>query len=264
MRMFTLFGAFAALLTSSLTTTALAEDGDDAYDAEPVVYGQRRLVLAPGVLRPEASLYFSQLGANSDTNIGLDIAVEYAPLEKLQVGILSAPRLTPNAGVDAVSLYARYLLLDGGFQLALEGGYTFHDAGPGSLHLGVPLQYVLNDAARLVFLPFLDLNLPPSGGDLTVDLDLGVSLGISLTRAIYLDVTTGFVLPQFKSDLARVPLGLELGYSLEGNEGAAYVDFFLRARFDAFLLPSAPAGSDTLNLDAWSIGIGGRFHFALD
>lgn len=265
--------SLAALVTSSLPATVFAEDGDEeGYLTEPVVFAQRRLVMAAGQIRPDASIYFAQFGADSDTFIGINALVDWAPIEKLQVGALAVPLLlSPDAEYGDPMLYARYLLLDGNFQLAVEGGYTFSNLGddeeggsPGAIHLGVPLRYALNPAARLDFRPVLVLNLPPSGGDLVADLNLGLSLGVSLTRNIYIDVTTGLAIPDFDFDLASIPLGLEVGYSLEGNENAAFIDIYLSAGFDAFLLPNAPEGADALNLDVWTIALGGRFHFALE
>lgn len=264
MRKTTLCAASIAALLSSLPATVHAEDGDEeGYVKEPVVFAQRRLVLAQGLLRPDASFYLQQFVDGGDTYVGFNAAVDWAPIEKLQVGALAVPLLlSPDADYGDPMIYARYLLLDGNFQLAVEGGYTFSD--PGAIHLGVPLRYHLNTAAHLDFHPVLDLNLPPEGGDLVADLNLGLSLGVSLTRAIYIDVVTGLILPDFDFDAASIPLGLEVGYSLEGNEGAAFIDIYLRAAFDRFLLPNAPEGADTLNLDAWSVALGGRFHFALE
>lgn len=262
------FVALASLATLVATPiaapVAFADDDDgEAYDHEKLVYGQRRLVMAPGLLRPDVAFIVSQTGADSDTAIGFGVLVDWTPIDKLQVGAVATPRISPDADVNDPQLNVRYLLLDGGFQLAVLGAYTFSD--PGAIHLGVPLRFRLNDAARLDLSPILDLNLPPEDGDLVVDLNVLLSAGISLTRALYLDVSTGIVIPDFDFDLAAIPLGLEVGYSIPGGDSdTAFIDIFLRARFDAFLLPNAPEGSDALNLDVWSIALGGRFHVGLD
>ncbi|MCB0257559.1 MAG: hypothetical protein KDI55_27870, partial [Anaerolineae bacterium] len=136
--------ALAALTLTSLPTASFADDGDDtSYDHEKAVFAQRRLVMAPGLLRPDVSFFAQDLG--SDTGIGLGIIVDWTPIDKLQVGGTLRPLFSPDTDVNDPELHARYLLVDGGFQLAVEAGFTFSD--PGVINIGVPLRYRINDAA---------------------------------------------------------------------------------------------------------------------
>jgi len=253
---------FAALSAPVITTAALADDGDEeAYTSETVVYSQRRLVMAQGLIRPELSLFVADFG--DDTAVGFGVKVDWTPIDKLQVGAVASPRLSPSTYAGDPMLYARYQLLEGAAQVAVQAGYTFTDPGPGVIHLGVPLRFGINPASRIDITPLFIIDLPSDGEDTAFGLSVPISLGVSLTRAIYLDLTTGIDIPDFDFDLASIPLGLEVGYSLKSEEDA-FIDLFLSVSFADFVRPSAPEGTDAASLDFWKIAIGGRGHFGLE
>ena len=253
----------ALALVATSVPAAFAEDGE-SYDKEPVVFAQRRLVMAPNLIRPELSFFVGQYGADADTTVGFGVVVDWTPIDKLQIGAVASPVVAPETDAGEPGLYARYLFLDGAFQLAGQIGYNYQDPGPGVIGLAVPMRFDLNPAAHLDLHPGIGIDLPDSGEKTYVDLEVDLGLGISFTRALYMELSTGLSAPQFDFDLASVPLGLELGYSIKGAEETAWIDIFLRANFDAFLLPNAPEGSDTVNLDVWTIALGGRATFGLD
>lgn len=263
--------SLAALSTPVITSTAFAEDGvEEAYTSETVVYSQRRLVMAQGLLRPELSFFVAGIevptatGSETDTAVGFGVKVDWTPIEKLQIGAVASPRLSPSTAAGDPMLYARYQLLEGAAQVAVQAGYTFTDPSPGIVHLGVPLRLAINPASRIDITPLLTIDLPPSGGEVSFGLSLPVSLGVSLTRALYLDLQTGIDIPDFDFDLASIPLGLEIGYSLKGAEETAFIDLFLNVGFANFVRPGAPEGTDTTSLDFWKVAIGGRAHFGLE
>ncbi len=255
--------SLAALSAPIITTASFAEDGDEeGYVSEPVVYSQRRLVMAAGLIRPELSLFVAGFG--DDTAVGFGVEIDWTPIDKLQIGAVASPRLSPSTYAGDPMLYARYLLLDGGAQIAVQAGYTFTDPSPGMLHLGVPLRFAINPASRIDITPLLTIDLPASGGKTEFGLSLPVSLGVSLTRAIYLDLTSGIDIPDFDFERSAIPLGLEVGYSLKGGEESAFIDLFLSVSFANFVRPSAPEGTDSASLDFWKVAIGGRGHFGLE
>lgn len=274
MRQSILAASVAATLAPSLvTSTSFAQEEDDeAYTTETVVYSQRRLVMAPTLVRPDLVFFIQNLpGAGDDGDdeigVGFGVQVDWTPIDKLQVGATAAPRLSPETDANNPSIYVRYLLLDKApVQLAVQAGYTFTDPSPGLIQLGVPLRIPLTPAARLDVSPFVYLDLPDDGnGDkLWANLAIPLSLGVSLSRSIYLDVQTGLNLPHFDGDLASIPLGLELGYSIKGAEESAFIDILLRFRFDGFILPNAVEGQDTVNADNWFLGLGARAHFGYE
>ncbi len=262
----------AAIAPTLVTSTSFAQEDDEAYTTETVVYSQRRLVMATALVRPELSFFLKNVpattpGEDDEIGIGFGVGVDWTPIDKLQVGALGSPTVSPEAAANNPSIYVRYLLLDKApVQLALQAGYTFTDPSPGSIQLGVPLRIPLTPASRLDVSPSVDINLPNDGNNdkSSVDLNVPISLGISLTRALYLDLQTGFNLPDFDGDKANIPLGLELGYGLKGAEESAFIDIFLRFRFDEFLLPNAPEGVDAINTDNWFLALGARVHFGYD
>ncbi len=262
----------AAIVPTVVTSTSFAQEEDEAYTTETVVYSQRRLVMAPTLVRPELVFFLQNLpgtGDNGDDEIGVGfgVKVDWTPIDKLQVGATASPRLSPETDANDPSIYARYLLLDKApVQLALQAGYTFTDPSPGSIQLGVPLRIPLTPAARLDVSPFVYIDLPNdnNGDKVWANLSVPLSLGVSLTRALYLDVMTGFDLPHFDGDLASMPLGLEVGYSIKGGEESAFIDILLRFRFDSFIRPNAPEGVDAVNTDNWFLGLGARAHFGYE
>jgi hypothetical protein len=263
--------AATAMTGMTVAGVAQADDGEEGSGIEPVVYGQRGITLEKGQLRPEGALVLSKT-FSSDIAFGIIAMVDWAPIDKLEIGVTAAQiNLTPEAEYGDTRLGARYKLLDGGFQLAAEAGFTFSNDKTTHGHaidIGVPLRFFLNKAARLDIGPRVALNLPASGsGDkLRADLELAVGLAVSLTRNIYLDVKTGLVAPEFKFDQASIPLSLEVGYSIEGDGGAAWIDIFLRGVFPTFLYlgDAVPGFLDTVNLNPWVIGLGARLHFGLE
>lgn len=255
--------SLAALAGPLVSTAAFADDGDEeAYTTETVVYSQRRLTMAPNLIRGELSLFVAGFG--DDTAVGFGVEIDWTPIDKLQVGAVASPRLSPDTYAGDPSLYVRYQLLEGAAQVAVQAGYTFTDPSPGIAHIGVPLRFAINPASRIDITPLLTIDLPAEGQDTSVGLSLPVSLGVSLSRAIYLDLQTGIDIPDFDFDLSSIPLALEVGYSLKGAEESAFIDIFLNVGFSNFVRPGAPEGTDTASLDFWKVAIGARGHFGLE
>lgn len=267
MRKWMLTAAMTATAMMGATGAAWAEDGEEGTDVEPVVYGQRGITLAKGYIRPEGALALSQAGKGADTAFSILARVDWAPIDKLEIGVVAGViGISPDTDYGDTRLSARYKLLDGGTQLAVDAGFTFSsdtETHGHAIDLSVPLRFFLNNAARLDLRPGIALNLAPdAGGDATVDLQVALGLAVSLTRNLYLEAQLALVAPEFKFDNAVLPFSLEVGWAFEGDGGAAFVDAFLHVGFPAFVF-LGDAG-DTFNLNPWQIGLGARLHFALE
>jgi len=255
--------SLAAFSAPLISTAAMADDGDEeAYTTETVVYSQRRLTMAPNIIRGELSLFVAGFG--NDTAVGFGVEVDWTPIDKLQVGAVASPRLSPSTYAGDPSIYVRYQLLEGAAQVAVQASYTFTDPSPGIAAIGVPLRFAINPASRIDITPLLTIDLPASGEKTSVGVSLPISLAVSLSRSIYLDLQTGIDIPDFDFELASIPLGLEVGYSLKGAEESAFVDIFLNIGFANFVRPGAPEGVDATSTDFWKVAIGARGHFGLD
>lgn len=255
--------AAAALTTLTVAPLAHAED-EEGEDTESVVYAQRDIVLATGLVRPEGMLSFSRFPPSEDTFIRLDARAAWAPIKHLEVGALAVPlALSPDVDYGDPRLYARYQLTDGAFQIAPEIGFVFNKAN--ELSIGAPMRFKVNPAAYIDVRPFLIVDFPgsddPDGTETIASLAIPVEIAISATRNIYASIQTGLYVPDFNFDFGTVPLGLELGYSLPSGEDTAWIDIYLGFRFNSFL---STGPGDAINTDSWTLGLGGRFHFGLE
>lgn len=255
--------AAAALTTLTVAPLAHAED-EEGEDTESVVYAQRDIVLATGLIRPEGMLSFTRISGIDDTFIRLDALAAWAPIKHLEVGALAVPlAISPEAEYGDPRLYARYQLTDGAFQIAPEIGFVFNKAN--ELSIGAPMRFKVNPAAYIDVRPFLIVDFPgsddPDGTDTILSLAIPVEVAISATRNIYAAIQTGLYVPDFNFDLGFVPLGLEVGYSLPSAADTAWIDIYLGFRFDGFLRTGP---GDAISTDVWTLGLGGRFHFGLE
>lgn len=255
--------AAAAALTMSMAPLAHAED-EEGDDTESVVYAQRDITLATGLVRPEGMLSFTRISGVDDTFIRLDALAAWAPIKHLEVGALAVPlALSPEVDYGNPRLYARYQLTDGAFQVAPELGFEFNKSNV--LSLGVPMRFKVNPAAYIDVRPFILFDFPgsddPDGTETVVSLAIPIEVAISATRNIYASIQTGLYVPDFDFDFAFMPLGLEVGYSLPSAADTAWIDIYLGFRFDGFLNLGP---GDAISTDVWTLGLGGRFHFGLE
>lgn len=256
------FAALAALTTMTVAPLAHAEDEGD--ETESIVFAQRDIVLAPGLIRPEGMFVFAQPGPGLDLHISLDAGAAWAPIKHLEVGALAVPlAISPEAEFGDPRLYARYQVTKGAFQLAPELGFVFNKAN--ILSIGAPMRFKVSPAAFIELRPTILIDLPgsddPDGTETAFGLSVPLDIAFSLTRNLYLTVMTGFELPDFDGD-GFIPLGLQVGYSLPNEADTAWIDLFVDFRFSAFA-PLAE-GADVPYTDAWMLGLGARFHFGLE
>lgn len=257
------FAAAAALTTLTVAPLAHAED-EEGEDTESVVYAQRDIVLATGLVRPEGMFSITKISGIDDTFIRFDARAAWAPIKNLEVGALAVPlALSPEVEYGDPRLYARYQLTEGGFQIAPEVGFVFNKAN--ELSLGAPMRFKVNPAAFIDVRPFVIFDFPgsddPDGTETIVSLAIPVEIAISATRNIYASIQTGLYVPDFDFDLGGVPLGLQVGYSLPSGEDTAWIDLYLGFRFDNFLRTGP---GDAISTDIWTLSLGGRFHFGLE
>lgn len=256
--------AAAAVLASMSIAGPIAHAEDDGEDVESIVYAQRNIVLATGLVRPEGMLSFTRISGIDDTFIRLDARAAWSPIKNLEVGALAVPlALSPDVEYGNPRLYARYRVLEGAFEIAPELGFEFNKSNV--LTVGVPMRAKLNPAAYIEFAPFLVVDFPgsddPDGTETQVGFALPVEIAISVMRQLYISFHTGLNLPDFDFDLASIPLMLEVGYSLPSGADTAWIDIYLGFGFPGFLNLGP---GDALNTDIWTAGLGARFHFGLE
>jgi len=257
--------AAAALAAITFSAPMVAHADDEEEDTESIVYAQRDIVLSTGLFRPYGFLSFTDSGfPDADLFIRFDAGAAWSPIKNLEVGALAVPlAISPEADYGDPRLYVRYQVTQGAFQLAPELGFVFNKANV--LSVGLPMRYKINPAARIDVRPMFLIDLPGSddadGTETAFGLSIPVEVAISLTRSIYLEVQTGFELPNFDGD-GIIPLGLLLGYSLPNEADTAWIDLFLGFRFNAFI-PLAE-GADVPFTDFWTLSLGAAFHFGLE
>jgi hypothetical protein len=262
--------AALAAMTFSAPMVAHADD-DEEEDTESIVYAQRDIVLSTGLLRPYGTFTFAKYPPNvpiasDDLFIGLNAGAAWSPIKNLEVGALAVPlSISPDAEYGDPRLYVRYQLTEGAFQIAPELGFVFNKAN--ILSVGAPMRFKINPAARLDLRPMFLIDLPgsddPDGTETAFGLSIPVEVAISLTRSLYLEVQTGFELPNFDvSEVAYIPLGLQLGYSLPNEADTAWIDIYLGFKFNAFI--PLMDGADVPSTRSWTLSLGAAFHFGLD
>ncbi len=255
--------AAAAALAAMTFSAPMVAHAEDEEDTESIVYAQRDIVLSTGLLRPFGAFSFSDFGGE-DLFIRLDAGAAWSPIKNLEVGALAVPlAISPEADYGDPRLYARYQLTQGAFQIAPELGFVFNKANV--LSVGAPMRFKINPAARIDVRPMFLIDLPGSddadGTETAFGLSIPVEVAISLTRSLFLEVQTGFELPNFDGD-GFIPLGLLLGYSLPNEADTAWIDLLLGFKFNAFI-PLAD-GADVPFTDSWTLSLGAAFHFGLE
>lgn len=235
---------------AGMTFSAAASAEDDGY---PLVYGQRPIVLTKGLSQIEAAFNFTKLDI-SDVRIGLNASFDYGILDNLTAGVLAMPlSLSPESDYGNPSVYGTYRFLEGAFDLGAHLRLNLPvNSGDFSMGVGAVGRFFLNDAAFVNVGALLGVTF----GDATsLGLSIPVELGISFTRNIFFSVDTGFTYVNFDTDAWAVPLGVGVGYSLEGVQGSPMLDLYLK-----FGLTNAIGSSGAFEDLSWQALLGGRFY----
>jgi hypothetical protein len=244
-------GALVASLAAATTTTARAED------PYPLVYGQRPIVLTKGLSQVEAAfsfLSYTDVGGEDKVAVALNASFDYGILENLTAGVLAVPlALSPDANYGDPQVYGTYRFMSGAFDLGAHLRLTLPVEGDFGTAVGVLARFFLNKATFINVGALLNITF---ADDTVLGLSVPIELAISFTRNLFFSVNTGFDLQNFDAGSWSIPLGIGLGYSIEGGQGTPLADIFLRFGFVNAITDQAAFE----NL-VWNAQLGGRFFF---
>ncbi|MFO0749990.1 MAG: hypothetical protein U1F43_30620 [Myxococcota bacterium] len=253
-------------LCASLVTPLVAHAEEADEEPYTIVYGARPITLNAGQFAGALALDFIKPGSGADLAIDADIALDYGVIKNLTVGVEANFGLSPKSDLRNPTLYGLYRFLRGAtpveLGVILEATFPVEDGTHFGLAPGIVGSWQINPAAKLEFGVKLGLTFSdPLGKELAVPL----ALAISFTRNIFFQLDTGLFLPDFKSDLLIVPVGVRFGYTLPKNDDSPLLDLYVGFSFPSFLGPKLDLTNGTsstgVNTDFWEIAVGGRFFY---
>lgn len=252
--------AFAALATLSAAASAQAQDAPQRL---PLSFSRRPLTLTRSTLRLDAELAIAHLettflGVTASSNsVGLGLGAGFGITEDLEVGATVIPlTLSPDFKYNAPSVYGTYRFLRGDVEVGARLALTLPIDRDFGVSVGVPVLLHLGDAARLDTGAFLDFTFSdPLGKQLRIP----VAFTASINPNLFLGARTGFVFPNF--DSLGMPLGVYVGYTLAGGDGATPLAD-ITAAFDFPLFLTSGSG-DTIHTGLWTASLNGRIFFNL-
>jgi hypothetical protein len=180
--------------------------------------------------------------------------------EDWEAGALFVPfQLAPELDLASVTAFVtrgfRFESWDIGLRFSFQSpSLKAFDFKEWTFNPGVPFLYragpVRLDAAVLV--PFASRNW-------VFGLNVPLRASLSLGPRFFVALESGFVEPNFvASGDTTVPLAALVGYS--ELFGCRVVDFTASFAWDSFWLPSAPEGTEKLELDRFRVGLGLTIH----
>lgn len=243
--------------------------GGGTYEEEvvtevaPIAYTHRSMTLPSGTLRIDvgpadrAMLQrggFMVMGTPGDTGIGLSAGAAFGVIDGLEVGAMVLPlSLSPEADYLNPSVYGRFRILDGNFQLGAQVRATVpvQDGSNFGLDLGVPIKIMLGNGAHLN--TGIEFQIQFADPDAIFGINIPLELAFNITESIFAGVSTGLWQPNLDVSTTFIPLNLFAGYTMSLGTGMvldATVDF----GFPSFLVTSGP---DTVVTDFWQLTFGG-------
>ncbi len=252
--------AFAALATLSAASSAQAQDAPQRL---PLSFSRRPLTLTRSTLRLDAELAIAHfetsfLGVTASSNsVGLGLGAGFGITEDLEVGATVLPlTLSPDFKYNAPSVYGTYRFLRGDVEVGARLALTLPIDRDFGVNVGVPVLLHLGDTARLDTGAFVDLVFSdPLGKQLSIP----VAFTASINPNLFVGARTGFLFPNF--DSFGMPLGVYVGYTLAGGDGAAPLAD-ITAAFD-FPLFLRSGGGDAIYTGLWTASLNGRIFFNL-
>lgn len=246
--------ALSCILSAVVVATPSGAHAEDEY---PLVYGQRPIVLTEGLSQIEAA--FTAIKFDNpfvdDVFLSLNASYDYGILENLTAGVLAVPlALSPEADYGNPRVYGRYRLLSGAFDLGVNLGITLpiQSGSDLGIDVGVLARFFLNKATYLNAGIYLGISFADGT---PLSLSIPVELAISFTRNIFFSVDTGFNIANLDGDSFAIPLGVGLGYTLEGATGGPMLDLYLKFGF-----PTAITDAGAFEVMTWQAMLGGRFY----
>lgn len=218
-------------------------------DGEFVVNGLSACITVLGTTRCESA-----------TATGLNLGAAFGVTNELEVGATVVPlQLTESFAYRNPSLYARYQFFrNAGMQAGVELSATIpvQDGSKFGLQLGVPYWYAFSDMFQLRTGAFYALTLTdPVSHGVTVPL----VFNLNFTDNVHGALRTGVNLPfQNTGDTLSIPLGVEGGFALAGDNNRPLLDLVASFSFPLFLVPGS--SGDVVNTSLWQLGLAGRFY----
>ncbi len=232
--------------------------------AYPVTNAQRPVTLSAGLLRIDAGLGFSRFCLSdgafcSDVAVALSVGAGYGITEDFEVGATVLPLLlSPDFDYGDPSIYAQYRVARGDVEVAIAASVFFPVLGDFRASIGAPIWIKASPSFALrtgAFVTFADNN------DLAINISVPVLALFNLSESFWLGLDTGFsfnVTDPGPGDTFAIPLGLQLGYTVPGNNGAPLLDIAGSFGFPLFLLPGS--AGDVVFTDLWTAGLGVRIY----
>jgi hypothetical protein len=253
-----------------MTSTASAQQAPVGADGVvlvpdapyPVTNAQRPVTLSAGLLRIDVGLGLARfcLGTIcSDVAVALGVGAGYGITEDFEIGATVLPLLlTPEFEYGDPSIYAQYRVARGDVEVAIRADIFIPVQGDFRAIVGAPIwfraspMFVLRTGA---FVTFADSE------DLAVGFAVPVLALFNLAETFWLGLDTGFsfnVTDPGPGDTFAIPLGVQLGYTVPGNNGAPLLDIVGSFGFPLFLLPGS--AGDVVFTDYWTASLGVRIY----
>lgn len=249
---------------SDTETAGAGEFQDDAVaEVAPIAYTHRSITVPKGTLRIDVGPAdrallqkggFSIQGNPGDALIDLRAGAAFGIIDGLEAGAMILPlSLSPEADYGNPSVYGRFRILDGSFQLGAQvtAVIPVQDGSSFGLNLGVPIKIMLGNGAHLN--TGLEFEMTFADPDAFFGIEIPLELAFNITESIFAGVATGVYQPNLDFSQTFIPLGVFAGYTLSMGNGMvldATVDF----SFPAFLVTE---GADNPVTDIWQLTFGG-------
>ncbi len=196
------------------------------------------------------------LGVVSDTAIDLRLGAAFGVIDGLEVGAMVLPLGLAPSGRDTYgdpSVYGRFRILDGGFQLGAQVGLAIpvQDGSDLSLGVSVPIKVLIGDSMALN--TGVEFNMTFADPDSIFGINIPLEFAINLTDSIFAGLVTGLNQPNLDVSTTFIPLGIYGGYTLPLGDNMlldATVDFRLP------MLVNTTSGGPS-GFDFWQLTVGG-------
>ncbi|MEM1414750.1 MAG: hypothetical protein AAGH15_07610 [Myxococcota bacterium] len=235
----------AAIAVLASGSTAFAQ-GDATWDGGgspqlrgaqgyPTAYVQRPLTIGARRIHVNGFLHVFRPFDGADPASGFNIGGSFGITDDLEVGV-SAERMGTDRGrwilgslfrgafplqftqdfdYGDIPLFARFRLIDGDLELALEASVLIPTQTDFGFAFGVPIRVHLGDALSLdtgaeLAVWFVDVS--PGVDETQVNLEVPARFALQFTEELYLGLNTGFRTIDF--DLHSIPFGIEVGFTI--------------------------------------------------
>lgn len=196
----------------------------------------------------------------SATSTNLNLGGGFGITNEFEVGATVAPlQLSESFEYGNPSVYGRYQFYNvNGIQASgqLTAWIPVRSGSDFALSAGLPVWINFTDQFQLQTGVHYNVTL---SDPLTHSVTIPLLFNFNVTDEIHVALRTGVNLPlKNTGDTMSLPLGVEAGYALRGQNNRPLVDVLAQFQFPTFLVPGS--SGDVVFTDLWTVGLTGRFY----